>query len=145
VETPGPFERRNVNESPDSVERVLVAGLPIPKGAYVHATVHDGIVYCSGQLGVDPVTGEMAVGVAAQTRRALENLELVLRGVGSDLTQVLRAMVYLRDPTSFAEMDSTFAEIFGDRRPARTTLPGVGFRVGVEVEIDVTAALPASG
>jgi len=119
--------------------------MPIPKGAYVHATVHRDIVYCSGQLGVDPVTGEMPVGVAAQTRRALQNLELVLRGVGSDLTQVLRAMVYLRDPSSFAEMDSTFAEIFGDHRPARTTLPGIGFRVGVEVEIDVTAVLHASG
>ena len=145
METLEPFERRIVNESRDSVERVLVAGMPIPKGAYVYATVHRGIVYCSGQLGVDPVTGEMPVGVAAQTRRALQNLEFVLSGVGSDLTQVLRAMVYLRDPSSFAEMDSTFAEIFGDHRPARTTLPGIGFRAGVEVEIDVTAALPVSG
>ncbi len=133
-----------MNESIGSVERVLVAGLPIPKGAYVHATVHRGIVYCSGQLGIDPVSGEMAAGVAAQTRRAIQNLEIVLSGVGSDLTQVLRAMVYLRDPSAFAEMDATYAEMFGDHRPARTTLPGIGFRVGVEVEIDVTAALEVS-
>jgi 2-iminobutanoate/2-iminopropanoate deaminase len=133
-----------MNESIGSVERVLVAGLPIPKGAYVHATVHRGIVYCSGQLGIDPVSGEMAAGVAAQTRRAIQNLEIVLSGVGSDLTQVLRAMVYLRDPSTFAEMDATYAEMFGDHRPARTTLPGIGFRVGVEVEIDVTAALEVS-
>lgn len=145
METLGPFVRRNVNENSELIERVLVDGMPIPKGAYVHATVHRDIVYCSGQLGVDPVTGEMAVGVAAQTRQALKNLEFVLRGVGSDLTQVLRAMVYLRDPSSFAEMDSIFAEIFGDLRPARTTLPGIGFKAGVEVEIDVTAALQASG
>ena len=134
-----------MNESIGSVERVLVAGLPIPKGAYVHATVHRGIVYCSGQLGIDPVSGEMAAGVAAQTRRAIQNLEIVLSGVGSDLKQVLRAMVYLRDPSAFAEMDATFAEMFGDHRPARTTLPGIGFRVGVEVEIDVTASLEVSG
>jgi 2-iminobutanoate/2-iminopropanoate deaminase len=134
-----------VNESIGSVERVLVAGLPIPKGAYVHATVHRGIVYCSGQLGIDPVSGEMSAGVAAQTRRAIQNLEIVLSGVGSDIKQVLRAMVYLRDPSAFAEMDATFAEMFGDHRPARTTLPGIGFRVGVEVEIDVTAALEVSG
>ena len=134
-----------MNESIGSVERVLVAGLPMPKGAYVHATVHRGIVYCSGQLGIDPVSGEMAAGVAAQTRRAIQNLEIVLSGVGSDLKQVLRAMVYLRDPSAFAEMDATFAEMFGDHRPARTTLPGIGFRVGVEVEIDVTAALEVSG
>ncbi len=133
-----------MNESSDSVQRILVAGMPTPKGAYVHATVHNGIVYCSGQLGVDPVSGEMPVGVAAQTRRALQNLELVLSGVGSDLTLVLRAMVYLRDSSLFTEMDSAFAEIFGDHRPARTTLPGIGFRTGVEVEIDVTAALKAS-
>jgi enamine deaminase RidA (YjgF/YER057c/UK114 family) len=117
----------------------------MPKGAYVHATVHRGIVYCSGQLGIDPVSGEMAAGVAAQTRRAIQNLEIVLSGVGSDLKQVLRAMVYLRDPSAFAEMDATFAEMFGDHRPARTTLPGIGFRVGVEVEIDVTASLEVSG
>ncbi len=134
-----------MNESIGSVERVLVAGLPVPKGAYVHATVHHGIVYCSGQLGIDPVSGEMPDGVAAQTRRAIQNLEIVLSGVGSDLTQVLRAMVYLRDPSAFAEMDATYAEMFGDHRPARTTLPGIGFRVGVEVEIDVTAALEVSG
>lgn len=134
-----------MNESIGSVERVLVAGLPMPKGAYVHATVHRGIVYCSGQLGIDPVSGEMAAGVAAQTRRAIQNLEIVLSGVGSDLKQVLRAMVYLRDPSAFAEMDATFAEMFGDHRPARTTLPGIGFRVGVEVEIDVTASLEVSG
>jgi 2-iminobutanoate/2-iminopropanoate deaminase len=87
----------------------------------------------------------MSAGVAAQTRRAIQNLEIVLSGVGSDIKQVLRAMVYLRDPSAFAEMDATFAEMFGDHRPARTTLPGIGFRVGVEVEIDVTAALEVSG
>jgi len=130
-----------MNDEARQVERILVPGLPVPKGAYVHAVVHGGIAYCSGQLGVDPASGELENGVGGQTRRALQNLEVVLRGVGSDLTRVLQVRVYLRDASSFAEMDATFAEVFGDNRPARTTLPGIGFRSGVEVEIDLTAAV----
>jgi 2-iminobutanoate/2-iminopropanoate deaminase len=130
-----------VTGNDDDIERRLVGTLPVPKGAYVHAVVHGGIVYCSGQLGVDPETGDLADGVAAQTRRALRNLALVLEGVGSDVARVLQCHVYLRDAAAFAEMDAVYAEVFGDHRPARTTLPGIGFRPGAEVEIDLTAAI----
>ncbi|HXY43731.1 MAG TPA: RidA family protein [Acidimicrobiales bacterium] len=125
----------------NNIRRVLVPGLPVPKGAYVHAVVHGDIAYCSGQLGTDPESGELVTGVAPQTRRALQNLATVLEGLGSDLTNALQCRVYLRDPSSFAEMDAAYAEVFGDHRPARTTLPGIGFRAGVEVEIDLTAAM----
>lgn len=125
----------------DHIERRLVDGLPVPKGAYVHAVVHGGIVYCSGQFGTDPETGELPGGVAAQTKQALHNLALVLDGVGSDLTHVLQCRVFLRDLAAFAEMDAAYAEVFGEHRPARTTLPGMPFRPGAEIEIDLTAAL----
>jgi 2-iminobutanoate/2-iminopropanoate deaminase len=134
-----PHKRRRMSEVADSIGRVFAPGMPKPKNPYVHATVFQGVAYCSGQIGVDPASGEMAVGVAEQTRQTLKNVEVVLAGVGSDLTHVLRAMVYLREQSSFDEMNAVYAEVFGEHLPARTTLPGIGFRAGVEVEIDVTA------
>lgn len=76
-----------------------------------------------------------------QTRQALNNLAVVLAGVGSSLDRVVRASVFLRDAGMFAEMDAVFAEVFGTARPARTTLPGLQFREGVDVEIDLIAAI----
>jgi 2-iminobutanoate/2-iminopropanoate deaminase len=133
-----------MSEDADQINRIIARGMPKPKNPYVHVTAYQGVAYCSGQIGVDPVSGEMAVGVAAQTRQALKNSEVVLASVGSDLTRVLRAMVYLREQSSFDEMNAVYAEFFGEHLPARTTLPGIGFKVGVEVEIDLTAAVDGS-
>jgi 2-iminobutanoate/2-iminopropanoate deaminase len=135
------FKRREMSQGTESVGRILADGMPKPKNPYVHATVYQGVAYCSGQIGVDPASGVMAEGVAAQTRQALKNTEVVLASVGSDLTRVLRVMVYLREQSSFEEMNAVYAEVFGEHLPARTTLPGIGFKAGVDVEIDVTVAV----
>ena len=111
-----------------------------PVGAYVHAVVHGGLVYCSGQVGYDATTGTVVAGVGAQTRQCLSNLAAVLAQAGSSLDRVVKAGVFIRDEAMFAEMDAVFAEVFGSARPARTTLPGLQFRPGVDVEIDVIAA-----
>ncbi|HEY2313072.1 MAG TPA: RidA family protein [Streptosporangiaceae bacterium] len=123
------------------LSRHLVAGLRPPSGAYVHAVVHGGLVYCSGQVGVDPASGAVADGVGPQTRQALANLEAVLAAVGSDLSRVVKATVYIRDAEMFTRMDAVFADAFGSARTARTTIPGVNFRAGVDVEIDLVAAV----
>ena len=123
------------------LQRFVVPGLRPPAGAYVHAVVHDGFVYCAGQVGIDPSTGVVPDGVAAQTRQALSNLAAVLAAVGSDFDHVLKATVYTREAGMFSEMDAAFAEAFGAARPARTTIPGIDFRPGVDVEIDLIAAL----
>ena len=115
--------------------------LRAPVGAYVHAVVHGGLVYCSGQVGFDVATGTVVAGAGPQTRQALSNLAVVLAGVGSSLDRVVRASVFLRDAGMFAEMDAVFAEVFSTARPARTTLPGLQFREGVDVEIDLIAAI----
>ncbi len=107
----------------------------------MHAVVHGGMVYCSGQVGFDVATGTVVTGAGRQTRQALNNLAVVLAGVGSSLDRVVRASVFLRDAGMFAEMDAVFAEVFGTARPARTTLPGLQFREGVDVEIDLIAAI----
>jgi 2-iminobutanoate/2-iminopropanoate deaminase len=123
------------------LDRFNVAELRPPVGAYVHAVVHGGLVYCSGQVGYDAATGTVVAGVGAQTRQALSNLAAVLAQAGSGLDRVVKAGVFLRDAAMFAEMDAVFAEVFGSARPARTMLPGLQFRAGVDVEIDVIAAM----
>jgi reactive intermediate/imine deaminase len=123
------------------LNRLVVPGLRPPVGAYVHAVVHDGIVYCAGQVGIEPSTGVVPDGVGPQTRQALSNLAAVLTAAGSDLHHVVKATVYVRDVAMFGEMDAAYAEVFGAAKPARTTIPGIGFRAGVDVEIDLIAAL----
>lgn len=123
------------------LRRFVVPGLRPPAGAYVHAVVHDGIVYCAGQVGIEPSTGIVPDGAGPQTTQALSNLAAVLAAAGSDFDHVVKATVYVRDAGMFGEMDAAFAEAFGATKPARTTIPGVDFRPGVDVEIDLIAAV----
>jgi 2-iminobutanoate/2-iminopropanoate deaminase len=99
------------------------------------------MVYCAGQVGVDPATGAVPPGVGRQTRQVLSNLDAVLAAAGSSLAHVVKATVFVRDASMSAEMDSVFAEVFGSTRPARTTIPVGSFRAGVDVEIDFIAAV----
>jgi 2-iminobutanoate/2-iminopropanoate deaminase len=122
--------------------RLVVPGLRPPAGAYSHVVVHGGLAYCSGQLGVDPATGAIVPGAGPQTRQALTNLAVMLAASGTSMDRVIRAGVFLRDQSMFAEMDAVFGEVFAAARPARTTVPGLSFRNGADVEIDLIAALP---
>lgn len=124
------------------LSRVMAPGLRPPAGAYVHAVIHHGLAYCSGQVGVDPDTGAIAAGVGPQTRQALTNLAAVLAAAGSSFDLVVRASVFLRDAAMFSEMDAVFSEFFGSGRPARTTVPGLQFKEGTDVEIDLVAVVP---
>jgi len=125
------------------IDRRIVGGAPKPAGHYSHAVVHGGLVYCAGQAGIDPSTGRLVDGVEAQTRQALANLAAILKDANSDLSLVLQARVFLRNASDFAVMDRGFGEVFGPTRPARTTVPCTGFREGLDVEIDVIAAVQA--
>jgi 2-iminobutanoate/2-iminopropanoate deaminase len=123
-----------------SIERRMVEDAPPPGGCYAHAVVHGGLIYCSGQLGVDPATGQFRDGAADQTRQALENLSTVLSAVGAGLSSVIQVRVFLRDFSDFAAMDAVFTEFFENHRPARTTIPCSGWPEHLAVEIDVIAA-----
>lgn len=124
-----------------SIERRMVPSVPPPGGCYSHAVVHNGLIYCAGQLGVDPLTGEFRDGAVDQTRQALENLSTVLSEMGSSFASVLQARVFLRNFDDFKAMDGVFTEFFDAQRPARTTVPCSGFPPHVAVEIDIIAAL----
>jgi 2-iminobutanoate/2-iminopropanoate deaminase len=127
------------------LKRVMAPDLRPPAGAYVHAVIHRGLAYCSGQVGLDPATGTIAPGAGPQTRQALTNLAAVLAAAGSSFDLVVRASVFLRDAAMFGEMDAVFSEFFSSGKPARTTVPGLQFKEGTDVEIDLVAVVPDEG
>jgi 2-iminobutanoate/2-iminopropanoate deaminase len=111
--------------------------LPVPGGPYSPAVIAGGLVFLSGQRPVNPQTGELAVGFAAQARQVLCNIESVLRAAGSGLDDVVRVGVHLADLASFAEFNEIYSEFFAEPYPARTTV-GSALR-GILVEIDAVA------
>ncbi len=115
---------------------------PAAIGPYAQAVAHGGVLYCSGQIALDPATGAIVEGdVAAQARQVLANLDAVLRAGGSTRAHVLKCNVFLRDMADFAAVNAVYAEFFGDARPARATVAVAGLPRDVRVEIDCVAAL----
>lgn len=118
--------------------------LPKPVGPYSPGTGFEHLVFVSGQGATDRVTGQLVgTDVATQTRQALENLRTILKAGGSDLPYVLRCGVFLLDMNDFDEMNAVYARVFGDHRPARTTIQAAGLPGdGLRVEIDCIAYRP---
>lgn len=119
---------------------IRTSSAPMPIGPYEQAIRAGGFLYLSGQVAIDPATGTLIAGdVAAQTRRALENLKAVLEAGGSSLAGVVRVGVYLSDMADFARMNEVYTEFFGDVKPARSTVAVKGLPAGAAVEIDAVA------
>jgi len=121
-------------------KQVSADGAPKPVGPYSHAVVVGETVYCSGQLGIDPSTNELAgPDVSAQTERALLNLSEVLSAAGSDLADVVKATVFLVDMADFSKMNEVYARHLGSARPARSAVAVRELPKGAKVEIEVVA------
>lgn len=115
---------------------------PLPAGHYSQAVVHDGLVFVSGQLPIDPRTGEKKLdGVEEQTRLALTNLAGILEASGSDLNHVLRTTVYISDIKLWDRVNAVYAEVFAGHRPARAVVPTRDLHFGFLIEIDAIAAV----
>ncbi|MGH9143037.1 MAG: RidA family protein [Vicinamibacterales bacterium] len=122
---------------------VRAGNLPAPVGPYSPGMGFDKLIFVSGQGGADPATGTIADDVEQQTEQCLKNVQTILEAAGSGLQHVLRCGVFLIDMAEFTKMNGVYARMFGDHRPARTTvqvagLPGEGLRV----EIDAIAYKP---
>ncbi len=127
---------------PSPLKPVTTTQLPTPVGPYSPGVVVGNLVFVSGQAGRDPHTGHLADDVEAQTEQTLRNVGAILEAAGSSLSHVIRCGVFLVDMSEFQKMNAVYARMFGDHRPARTTvevsgLPGEGLRV----EIDAVAVL----
>jgi 2-iminobutanoate/2-iminopropanoate deaminase len=111
-------------------------------GPYSQAIRTDTLVYTAGQVGFDPATGDLvSAEVEAQTRQALTNLLHVLQAAGSDIANVVKTTVFLKDMNDFAKMNGIYAEFFGDNPPARSTVAVAGLPKGALVEIEAVALL----
>lgn len=113
---------------------------PAAIGPYSQAVVSNGFAFLSGQIPLDPATGQLVAGdVAAQTERVLENLKAVLKACGSSLDRVVKTTVYLKDMGEFARMNEVYARYFPINPPARATVEAARLPRDVRVEIDCIA------
>lgn len=117
-----------------------------PAGHYSQAIVHNGVVYCSGVLGKDPANPDADPGDAGQqTRQALANIETVLAAAGTDLSHVVRMIIYVSGIELWPAVNEAYAEVMGeDRKPTRAIVPVGPFSGSYTVEAVATAVLPES-
>jgi 2-iminobutanoate/2-iminopropanoate deaminase len=124
------------------MKKIQVEGTPIPKGHYSQAIVHNGLVYVSGQLPMDMVTGEPSKGdISEQTEEALRNVEKVLQAAGSSLDQVIQMTIYISDGEYWAQVNEVYARVMGEHRPARAIVPVKDLHFGLGIEIQAIAAV----
>ncbi|MGD9781950.1 MAG: Rid family detoxifying hydrolase [Kiritimatiellia bacterium] len=115
---------------------------PPPIGPYSQAVSRQGLLFVSGQLGMDPATGALADGVEAQTRRALQNLAAILAAAGLGPQHVLKATIYVANMDDFALVNRLYAEIFAPPFPAREVVQAARLPKNALVEISAIAAAP---
>ena len=121
---------------------VSTPNAPAALGPYSQAIVANGMVYCSGQIPIDPATNTIhAETIEEQTRQAIANLKNVLEAAGSGLDKVVKTTVFISDMNDFAALNAVYAELFGGSKPARSCVQAARLPKDVKVEIEAIAAL----
>jgi 2-iminobutanoate/2-iminopropanoate deaminase len=127
---------------PASREPVTASDAPAAVGPYVHAMRSGGLLFCSGQVPIDPRTGELTGATAAeQAGRCLENLAAVCSAAGANLGDAVRMTVYLTDMSTFAEVNEVYGSFFESNPPARVAIGVAALPLGARVEIDAVVAV----
>ena len=121
-------------------EQIATSSAPAAIGPYSQAIASGNLVFASGQIALDPASGQLVQGdVREQTRRVLENLKAVLSAAGSSLEQVVKTTVFLTRMADFAAMNEVYAEYFSQSPPARSTIAVAELPRGAQVEIEAVA------
>jgi 2-iminobutanoate/2-iminopropanoate deaminase len=124
------------------LEQILTPNAPAPIGPYSQAVRAGDILFCSGQIPLDPATGALVGGdVSAQARRVMQNIAGVLEAAGASFEQVCKTTIYLIDMADFAAVNAIYGEYFGGVPPARSTVAVAALPLGSRVEIEVAAQL----
>lgn len=123
------------------MQRIISDQAPKAIGPYVHATVSGQLVFVSGQLGVDPKTGQLCAGFDNQARMALTNLKNVLEASGSDVSHVLKTTIFMADMANFTAVNALYADAFADIVPARTAIQIGKLPMDADLEIEAIAEL----
>ena len=127
----------------DKKESISTKDAPSAIGPYSQAVSSGNLTFLSGQIPIDPATGEVVTGsVAEQTKQVLVNLRAVLKAAGLDMTNVVKTTVYLTDLATFTEMNEIYATFFIEPYPARATVEVSKLPKDVQIEIDATAVSP---
>lgn len=125
------------------MNRVSTDNAPAAIGPYSQAVQLEGWLYTSGQIGLDPATGELVgADFESQARQVLSNLANVLAAGGCGFSDVVKATVYVADMADFPELNELYGKAMGDHRPARSTVQAAALPMGARVEIDLIAKLP---
>lgn len=123
-----------------TLETIATEAAPKAIGPYAQAIASGDLVFCSGQIPLDPTSGEMVSGgIREQTTRVLRNLAAVLEAAGSDLRHVVKTTVFLTDLSDFPEMNAVYAEAFAGHTPARATVQVAALPRGAKVEVECVA------
>ncbi|MCY7346438.1 MAG: RidA family protein [Pyrinomonadaceae bacterium] len=123
-------------------EIISTENAPGAIGPYSQAVKTENMIFCSGQIPIDPATGEFVSGdVAEQTRQVLKNLSAVLKAAGSNLNGVVKTTVFLADMNDFAAVNEVYAEFFNENKPARATVQAARLPRDARVEIDCIAVI----
>ncbi len=124
------------------MREIFTKNAPKPAGHYSQAIVHNGIVYVSGQLPIDPLTGEKQISsIEEQTEQALKNLSEILNAAVSNIESVLKITVYISDIGLWPRVNTVYSRFFGEHRPARAVVPTKELHFGFQIEVEAIAAL----
>jgi 2-iminobutanoate/2-iminopropanoate deaminase len=121
---------------------VKTPNAPSAAGHYSQAVVSNGLIFVSGQLSIDPATGEKKLGsIEEQTTQALKNVLAIVEAAGSDINHILKTTVYVADIELWAKVNEVYAKFMGEHRPARAVIPVGPLHYGFLLEIEAVAAL----
>lgn len=124
-------------------QAVSAPGAPAAVGPYSQAIAMEGFVFCSGQLGMDPGTGQLVDGIANQAERAMVNLEAVLAAAGASLADVVKTTIFLTDLADFSTVNDIYSKHVIAPAPARSTIQVAALPRGARVEIEAIARRPS--
>ena len=124
------------------MREISTGNAPKAAGHYSQAIVHNNIVYVSGQLPIDPKTGEKHIGsIEEQTEQVLKNLSEILKAAESNLNQVIKTTVYISDIELWDRVNTVYSRFFGEHRPARAVVPTRNLHFGFQIEIEAIAVV----
>lgn len=122
--------------------KVETVNAPAAIGPYSQAIIANGFMFLSGQIPLDPKTGQMAVDITAQTKQVMENLQAVLNSKGLGMNDVVKMTIFLTDLADFSRVNDIYGSYFEADPPARSTVQVAALPKGAKVEIEAVAALP---
>jgi 2-iminobutanoate/2-iminopropanoate deaminase len=119
---------------------INTAQAPAPIGPYTQAIEAGGFIFLSGQIAIDPATGELVLNdIKTETTKVMENIKAILTEAGIDFSHIVKTTIFLKDMASFAQVNEVYGSYFTDKFPARETVAVAGLPKNVNVEISVTA------